>query len=300
MSRDKSIVIIGLPFFASMIAKRWQEEGKNAQYLPMDSFYNKIKGIIRLYKADVVYRIGGIDRGKLSFLLSLKPKGKIVLHWCGSDVLNVIRDFKNGSYNKKFLLKAIHLAGAPWLAAELKQIGIYAEVIPLVSLQLFEDPPPLPTKFRLLVYLTTDKPIFYGRSVIYKLAEEMPDVEFLIVGSNAEDHPKPPQNLSFMGYVKDMKEIYSQVTALIRFTEHDGFSFMVIEALSAGRYVFWTYPLEGVIQVKSYEQLKNEVIRLKKDFLDGDLGLNSEGLRAVRNKYNPKEFYEKLYNKLIL
>ncbi|PNV80069.1 MAG: hypothetical protein C0196_03520 [Dictyoglomus turgidum] len=175
---DKNIVIIGLPFFGNMIAKKYQQEGKRVQYLSTNSLYSKILAIIKLYKADVIYCIGGMVNGEFAYLLSWKPKGKIIMHWVGSDVLNAIRFFKNGSYNKKLLTKSIHFAEVPWIAEELKSIGITAEVVPLTSCELFEEPLPLPTKFRILSYFTKDRPDFYGRNIIYKLAEELSDGEF--------------------------------------------------------------------------------------------------------------------------
>ncbi len=296
---DKNIVIIGLPYFGNMIAKKYQQEGKKVQYLPMDSLFNKIKAIIKLYKADVIFCIGGMVNGEFAYLLSLKNKGKIVMHWIGSDVLNATKSFKSGIYNNKLLSKSVHFVEVPWIAEELKSIGITAEVVPLTPCELFDEPPPLPSKFCILSYFTKDRPDFYGRNVIYKLAKELPDIEFWVVGSRKEEHPPAPPNLVFQGYVKDMRNIYTQITALIRFTEHDGLSFMVLEALSAGRYVFWTYPLEGVIQVKTYEELKYEIINLKRSFLEGKLALNSLGVYVVKEKYDPEKVYKNLYNKLI-
>lgn len=296
---DKNIAIIGLPFFGNMIAKKFQQEGIRVQYISLDSVYNKMSAITKLYKADIIYSIGGMVNGEFAYLLSWKPKGKIVMHWVGSDVLYALECFKNGNYNKKLLRKSIHFAEVPWIAEELKSIGVIAEVVPLTSCELFEEPPPFPTKFRILSYFTKDRPDFYGRDVIYKLAQEFPDIDFWVVGSKAEEHPPAPANMCFLGYCQNMKEVYAQITLLIRITKHDGLSFMVLEVLSAGRYVFWTYPLEGVIQIRSYDELKEEVVRLKRLFLEGKLSLNSLGLSLIAEGYNPERVYKNLYDKLV-
>jgi hypothetical protein len=56
---------------------------------------------------------------------------------------------------------------------------------------------------------------------------------------------------------------------------------MVLEALSAGRHVFWTYPLEEVIQIKSYDELKEELVKLKRLFSEEKLSFNSLGLSLI-------------------
>ena len=67
---DKNIAIIGLPFFGNMIAKKLQQEGIRIQYISLDSVYNKMSAITKLYKADIIYSIGGMVNGEFAYLLS--------------------------------------------------------------------------------------------------------------------------------------------------------------------------------------------------------------------------------------
>ena len=90
-------------------------------------------------------------------------------------------------------------------------------------------------------------------------------------------------------YDSDMTEIYKQTSLLIRLTKHDGFSSMVLEALSLGRNVIWTYKIPHCFQtVAERDNLLNQFDRAREEIY------NSSGADWVRNNFNFNNFINKL------
>ena len=86
-----------------------------------------------------------------------------------------------------------------------------------------------------------------------------------------------------------MMEIYKQTSLLIRLTKHDGFSSMVLEALSLGRNVIWTYKIPHCFQTEAErEKLLNLFNKARK----GEY--NASGAHWVRNNFNYSKFINKL------
>lgn len=174
-------------------------------------------------------------------LLFLRVIGKrIVLHWIGTDVLEL--SHINGRILSKLINK--HCTQAPWLVEELREKGIEAEWVPFLS-PLNIGCEPLPKRLTVLVYfggISGRRHEFYGSREVVLLAQTLPGVNFHIVGDLNEDTiPKLP-NVHFYGRVphEEMYKMYDRCTVLLRLTKHDGLSLMVLEALSRGRYVIWT------------------------------------------------------------
>jgi glycosyltransferase involved in cell wall biosynthesis len=133
----------------------------------------------------------------------------------------------------------IHLAGSLGLVEELKTINIKASWVPLIPGDFKTQIYSLPASPAVVAFIPEERPDFYKLSVLYELAASFQNVRFMIVGSK-EGEPNCPGNISFLGFQKNMDEIYMQSNALIRIVEHDGLSLMVLEALSRGRQVIWS------------------------------------------------------------
>jgi hypothetical protein len=81
------------------------------------------------------------------------------------------------------------------------------------------------------------------------------------------------------GYVQDMASVYRQHSIYMRLTHHDGLAHSVIEALSFGRQVVWTYPLQGVTHVTS----KTEAINALRTLTATSPSLNQAGLATAEH-----------------
>ena len=87
----------------------------------------------------------------------------------------------------------------------------------------------------------------------------------------------------------NMDEIYSQSSLLIRLTKHDGFSSMVLEALSYGRNIIWTYDIPNVKHIKLDRDNLFDIIDEVKKY-----GYNLQGENWVKKNFNFSSFINNL------
>jgi hypothetical protein len=173
--------------------------------------------------------------------------GGTIVRWrVGSDVLSCLRSDQAATAARQLDLAVdLNIAAAPHLVDELRSIGVRAEYVPSVcdlSSVDAEVPASLPSS--VLAYLPTDRKAFYGEDVVISAAEANPHLRFIIVGDDSHSLARYP-NVQSLGWVDDMHELWPRVGLLLRVTEHDGLPRMVLEALARGRYVIYSWPLEG-------------------------------------------------------
>jgi hypothetical protein len=291
--RPRRVLIIGYPYFVNRIKELADHSNYQLMLMPQ-------KGLKRwwsLYKADLIYLIGGELRPNRFYKVAFFLRKKLIMHWVGSDILEMKQWQQKGRRFCPLLLKkAVHWAEVNWTAQELQEIGVKAQVVPLTPASFPAEVKELPVKFVALTYLPSGKELFYGSEQILRLARQFPEVVFLAVAaSTTQTHPEWPANLIPVGWVDNMEELYREVTVLIRLTEHDGLSFMVLEALANGRYVVWTYPLDGVCQVTEYSQLVQTIADLYQNFLNGKLLLNQSGRSLIEEHYQPQAVWERIH-----
>ena len=288
--KARRILIGGLPYFGRMLAGLLDGDGWEARYIdpPGGSLATWLAGAQALRQADIIYLIGGqLQRWSRPDVLMRLGKRPVVMHWVGSDVTfarNVVRARRA---SRALLRSPQHWAEVSWTARELRELGVNAEIVPLTSTRIHADVQPLPPDFTVLTYLPATRPDFYGRELVMRLAAETLEMRFLVVGSTGEGW-NAPANVEFLGWRQEMDAVYARSTALLRLPAHDGLSFMVLEALAAGRYVFWNHPLEGVIQVSDANTAWTELQRLLARHRSGRLELNEPGRSAVREHFAPE------------
>ena len=113
------------------------------------------------------------------------------------------------------------------------------ELLPLSFAKLSESSLATPEPFSVLAYVPDNNREFYGGHVIDQLILNNPDTHFIILGdSKAADQPNC--EIHSIDLSIDMQVFYERVSVLIRLTQHDGLSNMVLEALAYGRHVIWT------------------------------------------------------------
>ncbi len=208
----------------------------------------------------------------------------IVYHWIGSDVQRIVKDAPLHRRLKKWLIDftpAFHLTVYEPLRTELARVGIPARLLPLVPAEFPAEPLPLPENFAVLSYIPTQRWDFYRGAQIVEVARMMPRVDFHIVAAPAMENAPP--NVRFHGYVDEMRPLYQQCTALVRLTNHDGLSKMVLEALAYGRYVLWNHPFPHCRFVETVEDVHRELLALSKQE-----DINREGLEFVKQHFHPR------------
>lgn len=270
------IAVTGLPFFAQRVAASLRREGFDARYVPAArEALRRPRRLLYLLRAQIVYAIGpSIERRSPLDLLARLGKA-VVIHWVGTDVEYGVRAVSAGTASRRLVGKAMHWTDAPWLANELVDAGIEAEVRPLPMAIAIGEATPMPVEHRVLVYLPVAPGPAHDVAGTLAVVEALPDLAFTLVGGYVPDGRYT--NLRSEGYVRDMASQYRAHSILLRLTHHDGLSHSVVEALSFGRQVVWTHHLEGVRQVSG----PDEAIATLRELTAGPPGLNSEGLRTA-------------------
>lgn len=266
---------------------------ENVIYQGNKHVYKNLKFFRNLLKADKIL-IESINPSGLSvviwifiFLILKLLNKRVLLHWQGTDVTQVSR--LTGVFLSKLL--TCQVAQVSWLCEELKTKGIIARELSIPPTEIFDKFSPLPKVFSVLVYLGNfdGKECFYGREKIKKLAEEFKNIRFYIVGGNSLGVNLP--NVYNLGWIipSRMSEIYSKITVLLRITEHDGLSHMVLESLGRGRYVIWNKKYNHCLYADSLLSISTILKKLS----TGKLKFNMDG-----QQYVEKCFGDEYVNKI--
>jgi len=228
-----------------------------------------------------------------------KMFGKVsVCHWEGTDVMRATKE--TGFRLMALILNKfvdLNITFSENLQKELGHIGIDSVVWPIpIDSEYFviDELPPIPEEFSVLCKIADDW--LYGSDIFLKLAQDLPKVRFLVVPGKDKQPSKllarigQVSNVDFLGWKNDMLEVYRRSSALLRLTEHDGLSYMVVEALALGRQVIWSHNyLPFCHYVKSFDQIKKTILEIQKN-----PKLNVEGAQYVRKNFNSEHMIKEL------
>jgi hypothetical protein len=232
-------------------------------------------------KADIVYWVYGTGpRLKAHFRVWISRSKKIIIHWIGTDVLiwdNKLTKYSNmRSYlhyrlwrwmiNYKQRIGTLHnYAGSTWLKSELSEIGISSEVLPITSVsgELVNSYKRRSSrKYDYVSYIPLSRFSFYNGDLIMQIARIMREYNFVIIHPDItsiedinESYPANVKVYPKIGF-KMMQQLLANTKCFLRFTEHDGLSLSVLEALLSEQKVFWTYNFPHTQKV----ELKNTTI----------------------------------------
>ena len=297
-------MIHGLPHFCQKLANLLDGNAWNVRYHSHASALDLLSLVNDLRNCDLAYTWGGrIDLGKFLWGARLTHVNKLVMLWSGSDALWAQKDAAAGKLHPWVLAKT-HWAVSPWIAEEVRSVGLNCEYVQASFVQRVGEPAALPEKFSVLAYVpSAEKRELYGWERILSVAKALPSVEFKIVGLQNKETLEVPGNVRLQGWTNDMASLFRQSTVLWRPVQHDGLSFMVLEALAQGRHVLYSYPLRGCIHVKNAQAAIKELERLINMHDSRMLGLNSAGLEAVDQEFSAERVRESLlmrWEKIIL
>jgi hypothetical protein len=286
-TRPYRVVASGLWFFCGMLPEligdeRWDVRDRS-QRTPAH-----IAGLLRdLPGCDLAYSwTGRIDMGKFLWAARVFGVKKIILFWCGSDVLHAKKLLAQGKRDP-WVASQIHWAASPSLAEEVRSLGLNCEFVQASFVEPVAAPKPLAKKFSVLVFVPReDRGELYGWDRIQEAAKALPHVDFQLVGLHSGQRLTGPSNITFHPFTKDLTPFYENATVLWRPVRHDaGVSFMVLEALSHGRQVLYTYPIPGATQVSGVADAIEHLERLRLLHDAGQLPLNDVGMHSIRTTY---------------
>jgi hypothetical protein len=281
-----------MPYFGRRLAGLLAGDGWQARYLETRGWGPRaaVEAMQTARSADLTCMVGGqIGRLSRPHLLALALRRPLAMLWAGSDVLYARRVIEAGRATGVLVRGVSHWAGAPWLAEELKPLGIDARWLPHSWVDAPATLPPLPSPgavpFTVLTYLPEQRAAFYGGAAVLHLARALPDVQVLVTGA-ASLPWELPANVRCLGWVEEMAPVYARSHVLLRLPRHDGLSFMVQEALAFGRYAVWSYPFDGVIQAGNADAAIGSVQDLARRHAEGCLTLNEAGAAHVRDRFS--------------
>jgi hypothetical protein len=149
---------------------------------------------------------------------------------------------------------------------------------------------PLPETFSVLAYMPgKEKARLYGWDQIVEVAQALRSIEFNVVGLRHGESLEAPPNVRLHGWANDLKPYLQDATVLWRPVQHDGLSFMVLEALAEGRHVLYSYPFAGCIEATTAATAQRELQRLVALHDAKTLKLNEAGMLSVANHFSPQK-----------
>ena len=300
MSAKRYAVVVGFDYHAKYLARVLNEYSEGWH---LDAFAGTRAGTMRalwaLRGADLLISFGGPGPTVALAEVALARSIPVLVVWAGSDVLLASQNPFDLAVTKQRGYD--NVAVAPWLVEELKALGISATTLSVGAVDASPPPAPLPKVFRALTYLPEPRRAFYGEQRVYELARRLPGVTFTVLGPGGVD-PNAPPNVIFTGLVDDVAARIDSSSVLLRLTDHDGMSILVLEALARGRHVIWTHRYPGVAGATTTEEAYEELARLIGAHQAGTLAHNAEGRDFVKRHFNPADItgrFERHMNDLV-
>jgi glycosyltransferase involved in cell wall biosynthesis len=282
------VLIHGLAYFSQKLPNFLASEGwEFRNYAPRWSL-DLPATLYQLHRCDLAYAWGGrVSMGKFLLAARALNKQKLVMFWCGSDVLEARQEFRQGR-SGSWIAEKIHWAGAPWLAEEVRALGLHCEYVPTTWVQTVSKLDDLPKRFSVLAYLPDVERInLYGIDQVLEVARELPRIDFTIVGLQPGQTLAAPDNVTLHGRVADLEPFYRNATVIWRPTRHDGLSFMALEALAHGRYVIWSYPFSAAVHAREAGVARMEIERLWELHQMHQLDVNRAGADFIEQNFAP-------------
>ncbi len=244
--------------------------------------------IRKLAASQIVYGTGFGFAAKL-WALSRAMGKRTVNHWVGTDVLLALQNERYRVMARqaaRFIQR--HLAFAPWLVEELKAIGLLATAAPFTTLAWFAQRA-APGRPGILAYLPDERAEFYGAEIVRAVARSLPDLPCGVVAGTAERQPAIP-NVTYLGWIGDMRPLYERYPILLRVARHDGLPKMVLEALAYGNQVVFEYEFPGCHRATN----EAEALAAVGNILASGCPINSEGSKLVRERYSTEQLARRL------
>lgn len=287
MSSVRKALVVGFDYHAKYLARVLNEHSNRWQ---LRAFPSTRRGVLAalwaLRRCDVLISFGGPGPSVALAEAAHSMGIPILVVWAGSDVTIAAQNPFDLAITKRHGYD--NVAVAPWLVEELHEIGIEAKTLAVGAVEVVEAVTPLPKVFRILTYLPQPRREFYGEKRVYDLARRMPDVQFTVLGPGGADRDAPA-NVSFAGHVDDVPARIDASTALLRLTDHDGASVLVLETLARGRHVVWTHDYPGVRVAHDSDEAFEALSGLYDAHRRGTLEPNGIGIEFVRAKFAPQD-----------
>lgn len=301
MGRRKKVIVVGLPLFASKLAKDLSNYSNEFKVVALDTYYSKLDKIRFLFEvqtADLIFSINGSLTKSTVFDIAIKKGIPIVMNWVGTDVLKAIKAYNEDNYIEEYISNPIHFCEVNWISDELNEVGINAEVCNFASFDKTFSPKNIKNdKLTVLSYIPDNRSEFYGIATIIKLAENFSNVSFIIVGGTFKNY-NLPKNIKPMGWVTEMDQLYDEVDVCIRYTDHDGLSNFVLEGLARGKQVIYNNDFPNCYYSPNQEILFENFGKLLEAFNGNKDLTNLKGINFIKENFSKKVIFDNLIFKI--
>lgn len=235
-------------------------------------------------------------------------KGKKIVHWIGTDILQLIGAGYRVCYTQmKQIIDAIencvNISEFEQTNGELRSMGINSKIIPL---PIEQNIPlmPLPKKFTVATYIpgTATAKMIYNLDLIKDIIKSCPDIKFLVFGGGECEG----DNVENVGWT-EMNKVLEKSSCLLRFTYHDGLPVTPIEFRLAGRDAitsvqmqYMHYAGSGIVNDQNYAKKKEDVIKTIREVRVTQKKEGVRDLKKAREYYleltDPKKFKKAIYD----
>lgn len=282
------ILLHGLVYFCRKFPGFLATPGWEFRHFDPHQVSAHIPATVYLRRCDLAYSWGGrLSLGKFLAMARLLQKKNVVMFWCGSDTLNARKEFDAGRVDP-WVAERIHWAGSPWLAEEVRAMGLKCEYVPSTWVEVPDSIPPMPKEFSVLAHLpSAGKVELYGIDHLFAVARRLPQIKFNVVGILPGESLNAPANVTVHGRVPSMDPFFRQTSVFWRPARHDGLAFVSLEALAHGRHVLWTYPFPGCTVAPDAIIGYQEIQRLYDLHCDGKLRVNQSAAEYVAANFSP-------------
>ena len=213
-----------------------------------------------------------------------------VIVWCGSDSLQLQKrpDFCKYLQSRKNLF---HIAETKFISDDLTNCGIPHEIYPFNIINI-GNPYAKPLGKNVYVYSSHTNPEFYGASIVSRIKQRLPDINFIVRYAN------PPDCAS----AEELKQIYEDSCIGLRLVHHDGMSCTVAELGLMGRKVVWNSDAPNAIPWKNDDDIVCAILQEYDRAGETDLELAVrmvEFLKIPEIVFETDHYIKKSENKII-
>ena len=207
--------------------------------------YNFAEYLYQILECDYTYIREPVDRETVILFGMFMSNGnpmrpafrakKRIAVWIGTDVMHLESYLKGHQGEQKEFNKHldVKLATSTGLAAELESLGVKMDGVVETPPRYVFEPMPLPEKFSVGIYAPVKRETHYYTDLCFEVARAMPDVNFYVYGRNREIG-QIDKNIFDLGRINLKREI-PNISAIMRFTIHDGTGLGPVEYMQAGR-----------------------------------------------------------------
>ena len=295
VKKDSSyrILLHGLVYFCRKFPGFLATPGWEFRHFDPHQLLAHLPATLYLQRCDLAYCWGGrLSLGKFLAMARLLRKRKVIQFWCGSDTLNARKEYEEGRVDP-WVAETIHWAGSPWLAEEVRAMGLQCEYVPSTWVEIPESIPPMPEEFSVLAHLpSASKVELYGIDHLFEVARKLPQIKFNVVGILPGERLEAPVNVTVHGRVPSMYPFFRNASVFWRPARHDGLAFVSLEALAHGRHVLWTYPFPGCTVAPDATTGYQEIQRLHDLHCDGRLQVSATSAEYIAANFNPRTIRE--------